>query len=95
MMSVLAIEYKLTAMLIGQMQTGTLQNQQIIQTTRDLFVRQMDPPPAMPETVAVEGAVTGPMGIFGKGSTKVEGQLLTPRTDQNSEALIKITVDNS
>ena len=55
----------------------------------------MDPPFLNPISVVQEGKVTGTMGLFGKGECKVEGQLVTPRTCQNAEALLKISVDNS
>ena len=62
---------------------------------RNLIVREMDPPPQMPVTVRVEGQVTGGLGLLGRGDCKVEGQLLTPRACQNSEAMLKISIDNS
>ena len=67
----------------------------ICATSEHLFVREMDPPPQPPINATVEGKITGALGIFGKGSTKVDGQLLTPRAPANSEAMIKISIDNS
>ena len=71
MMSLLSVEYKLTAMLVGQ--TRQNQRQLIIQTARNLFVREMDLPPQLPITVTSQGQITGTMGFFGKGETKIEG----------------------
>ena len=48
-----------------------------------------------PISVQAEGNVKGAFGIFGKGNTKVEGQLLQPRTCQNAEAMIRLAIDNS
>ena len=37
----------------------------------------------------------GPLGLVGKGNSAIEGQLMTPRAWQNSEAMIKVAIDNS
>ena len=55
----------------------------------------MDPPQQMPFSVSSVGKVTGGLGLLGRGEAKAEAQLVTPRANQNSEALIKISVDNS
>ena len=58
-------------------------------------MRELDPPYTPPVTVNMEGKVTSAMGFLGKGECKVSGQLLTPRACQNSEAMLKMSIDNS
>jgi len=58
-------------------------------------MRELDPPGMMPLAVRQEGEVTGTFGFFGKGKTMIEGQLLTPRASQNTEAMIRLAIDNS
>ena len=83
MMSTMSIQYRLTGMMLGlkgSSQSATPQTQLVIQQQENLFIRELDPPGIQPISVKAEGKVTGMMGFIGKGQTKVEGQLLTPRT---------------
>jgi len=58
-------------------------------------LRELDPPGMEPIAVKAEGNISGTFGLFAKGNTKIEGQILTPRACQNTEALIRLAIDNS
>ena len=97
MMSCLSVQYLLMVKLVGlQAVTGaTDEARTLVQTEHHIVVRELDPPPQAPLSVQAEGKVTGAFGLFEKGNTRVEGQLLTPRACQNSEAMVRIAIDNS
>ena len=83
MMSRFSIEYKMTAMLIGLTRArggsttatggGVPQGQLIIQQAKQLFVRAYNAVPPVPITKTSEAQISGTFGLFGKGSSKVEG----------------------
>ena len=78
MMSVFQVRYELSALLMGLIGSGgpghEPTRQLVIQDQQILYLRAVNPPPQPPITVQQEGKVTaGPLGILGKGSTKIKG----------------------